>query len=87
MSVPQVPLPEDPLPEHPPPLPPSNRGLGGCAMVFLVLVGVVLLLPGLCSLVAMGMFGGSGGLGLIYLLTFAVAAGGIALIRYAVRNR
>ena len=82
MSVPQV-----PLPEEPPPVPPPQRGLGGCAMVFLVLVGVVLLLPGLCSLISMGMFGASGGLGLIYLLTFAVAAGGIALIRYAVRNR
>lgn len=83
MSVPQVPLPGQPPPVPPPP----QRGLGGCAMVFLVLIGVVLLLPGLCSLVSMGMFGAGGGLGLIYLLTFAVAAGGIVLIRYAVRNR
>jgi len=83
MSVPQVPLPGEPPPVPPPP----QRGIGGCAMVFLVLVGVVLLLPGLCSLIAMGAFGGSGGLGLIYLVTFAIAAGGIMLIRYAVRNR
>ncbi len=56
-------------------------------MALLVTVGVVLLLPGLCSLISMGLFGGSGGLALIYLVTFAIAAGGIALIRYAIRNR
>lgn len=83
MSVPEV-----PLHETPPPVPPPKRGMGGCAMVFLVLIGVVLLLPGLCSLIAMGAFGGGdGALILIYLLTFGVAAGGIALIRFAVRNR
>jgi hypothetical protein len=81
MSVPEV------APSGMPPLPPK-RGLGGCAMVFLVLIGVVLLLPGLCSLVSMGFFGaGDGALVLIYLVTFAIAAGGIVLIRYAIRNR
>ncbi len=77
MSVPAVP-PSDPAP---------RQGLGGCAMALLVTIGVVLLLPGLCSLISMGLFGGSGGLALIYLVTFAIAAGGIALIRYAIRNR
>jgi len=82
MSVPAV-----RPPETPPPLPPK-QGLGGCAMVFLVLVGVVLLLPGLCSLISMAAFGaGDGALVLIYLLTFGIAAGGIMLIRFAVRNR
>jgi hypothetical protein len=56
-------------------------------MALLILVGIVLLLPGICSVIAAGMFGGSGGLALIYLATFAIAAGGIALIRYAIRNR
>jgi len=56
-------------------------------MVLLILIGVVLLLPGLCSLVFMGFAGGGGGLGLLYLVTFAIAAGGIMLIRYAIRNR
>jgi hypothetical protein len=77
MSVPQVP-PSDPAPK---------QGLGGCATTLLVLVGIVLLLPGICSVIAAGLFGGSGGLALIYLATFAIAAGGIVLIRYAVRNR
>jgi len=69
------------------PLPPPSRGLGVFVTTLLVLVGVVLLLPGLCSLISIGLFGGSGGLALIYLATFAIAAGGIALIRYAIRNR
>jgi hypothetical protein len=84
MTVPEVPPPgSTPQPDSAP-----KRGLGGVVTVLLVLVGVVLLLPGLCSLLAMRLLGGGGGaLGLIYLLTFAVAAGGVMLIRYAVRNR
>ena len=82
MSVPAV-----PPSARPPPLPPK-QGIGGCAMVFLILIGVVLLLPGLCSLVSMASFGaGDGALVLIYLVTFGIAFGGFALIRYAVRNR
>jgi hypothetical protein len=82
MSVPTTPPPSEP------PTQPTYNRLGGCAVAFLILIGVVLLLPGLCSLgfmVAMG--GGNGPLPLLWLLTFAIAAGGIALIRYAIRNR
>jgi len=51
----------------------------------------VLVLPGICSLVFMIplLLGRSspGGWGLVWLITFLIAAGGIALIRYAVKNR
>ena len=80
----------EPTPPAPPPLPPPrSQGLGGCMVAFLVLIGVMLLLPGICSLIFMGASGlkiGTDIAGLI-LLTFAIAAGGIALIAFAVRNR
>jgi hypothetical protein len=50
----------------------------------------VLLLPGICSLIFIGLGGlggGNGSIGGLWLLTFLVAAGGIALIMFAVRNR
>jgi hypothetical protein len=76
------------VPEVRPPDSAPKQGLGGCLTTLLVLVGIVLLLPGLCSLIFMGAAGGGGGgLALVYLLTFAIAAGGVMLIRYAVRNR
>ena len=71
--------------------PPTGRpkGLGGCLVAFLVLVGIVLLLPGLCSLAFMIAFGGrdAGPIGLLWLVCFAIGIGGIMLIRYAVKNR
>ncbi|HMK78273.1 MAG TPA: hypothetical protein VK438_01425 [Xanthobacteraceae bacterium] len=76
-----------------PKLPPQGRipgpqGLGVFLTVLFVLVGIVLLLPGLCSLVFMvGMGSGGGPLVLLWLLTFGIAAGGVVLIRYAIRNR
>lgn len=72
-------------PEGPSP-PPSN----GCLTALMILVGIVLLLPGLCSLVVGGIMltGGDriGDFGGIFLFTFAVAIGGIMLIRVAVRR-
>jgi hypothetical protein len=84
MSVPDIP-PHAPLgsrPERP-------QGLGGCLVAFLVVVGIVLVLPGLCSLIFLGVFGiqGLGAMLLVFLLTFVVGIGGIMLIRYAVKNR
>jgi hypothetical protein len=81
---------DEPAPPALPPVPPSPpQGMGGCMVAFLVLIGVALLLPGICSLLFMGASGlkiGADIAGLI-LLTFAIAAGGIALIVFAVRNR
>jgi hypothetical protein len=82
----------EPSPPAPPRVSsPPPPGMGGCMVAFLVLVGVVLLLPGICSLIFMG-FGGLGGggqggiVGLMF-LTFLIAAGGVALIVFAIRNR
>jgi hypothetical protein len=69
--------------------PPRPQGLGGCLTAFLVLVGIALLLPGICSLLFMGASGVNvgGEIAGLMLLTFAIAAGGIALIAFAIRNR
>ena len=80
-------LPETPLPESAPP----RRHLGAVLMVLLVLIGIILLLPGLCSLVFMGLSVGSSSssspLPLLWVFTFGIAFGGVMLIRYAVKNR
>ena len=76
----------EPTPSAPPPRP---QGMTGCTVVFLVLIVIGLLLPGLCSLLfivaGVGRFEGSV-VGLVA-LTFTIGAGGIALIVFAVRNR
>lgn len=79
-------MPDPNLPPPPPPRPPS---MGGCLSAILVLVGVVLLLPGICSLLVMtaGGINIGGDIAGLILLTFLISAGGIALIVYAARNR
>ena len=60
----------------------------GCLTAFMVLVGVVLLLPGVCTLAFLG--GGPSAsdptMSLIALITFLIALGGIALIVFALRR-
>ena len=80
----------EPPPPALPPVTPPRQGIGGCLAVFLVLIGVVLLLPGICSLIFMGLGGfggGNGGLAGLWFLTILIAAGGVALIVFAIRNR
>ena len=81
---------DDPTPSaapEPPPGPvaaPPQRN--GCLTACLVLVGLVLLLPGLCT---MAFFRGATSdptMSLIALITFAVALGGIALIAFALQR-
>ena len=66
--------------------------VGACIpvlMVLLILVGIILLLPGLCSLAAIVILAGGGLDGrllLLWMFCFTVSAGGIWLIRYAVRK-
>jgi len=74
-----------PTAPEPPPMPsptaaPPQRN--GCLTAFMVLVGVVLFLPGLCT---MAFLGGHTDptMSLIALITFIVALGGIALIAFA----
>lgn len=77
-----IPEPSLPVP------PPRPRGIGGCLAAFLVLVGIVLLLPGVCSLVFMfAGVGPDGGIAVLWLISFVIGAGAIALISYAIRNR
>lgn len=81
MSVP------DDLPLSQPPQRP--QGLGGCIVALLVVIGIVLLLPGLCSLIFVLAYQGegAGSVGLLWLITFVIAALGIMLMRYAIKNR
>ena len=71
----------------PPPTP--GPGLSGCAAALLALLGIILVLPGLCSLVSIFALIGESNFHLafvlLWLVTFALAAGGIMLIRYALR--
>ena len=83
MSVPQVP------PDAPPPPPPMS----GCALALLALIGIVLLLPGLCSLIVIGISLSDGSLGRnlgdvlgFFVVSFLAAAGGIFLLRFVFRG-
>jgi len=72
-----------------PPRPPAQRN--GCLASIMVLLGIVLLLPGICALVFVvsdpkGMLVDSGMLGVL-LVCLAIATGGIALIWSAVKSR
>ena len=73
-----------PLPPPASPLPPERQPRSGAVSALMVIGGVILLLPGLCSLffmVALGSNTGSvGALGLLWLVCFAISAGGIAMI-------
>ena len=82
MSVPDTPRPLAPQP-------PNRRG--GCLSVLLALIGVVLMLPGICSLVFLVGFVGGGGTSPgsivgIWIFTFLLAAVGIALIVSGIRR-
>jgi hypothetical protein len=68
-------------PEPPPPSPAAAPPRNGCVTAILVLMGVVLLLPGLCTLVVFGNHLAATPIGG---LTFFVAFGGFVLILLAV---
>ena len=58
------------------------------AKILLAVLGIVLLLPGVCSVIFIGIFGsnGAGPLWILWLFTFAIAWGGFVLLRKAFRN-
>jgi hypothetical protein len=59
-------------------------GSSGCLSLFLVLIGIVLLLPGICSAIFMvGMGTSDGGLVVIWVGTFVLAGFGVCLIGIA----
>jgi hypothetical protein len=77
----------DPQPRGPTP------GRNPWVTALLILIGIILLLPGLCSLVfSIAMFGDPGGYGddpgilSLMIFCFLIGAGGIALIVFAIRR-
>ena len=48
--------------------------------IVMVVFGIILLLPGVCSLFFMSMGGSDGPLVILWLICFAISAGGIALL-------
>ena len=76
-------------PEPNPPAVSPQRRLSRVAAVLLTLLGIVMLLPGVCSIffIVVLPHGGGGVVSLLWLACFAISAGGIWLITYAVRNR
>ena len=67
-------------PEPTDPAPPRRRDVA--TTIVMVIAGIILLLPGVCSLFFMSAMGsGSAGpLGALWLICFAISAGGIALL-------
>ena len=86
MSVPEIP----PSPPQAPP-PARSRGPGRVVSVILVLIGIVLLLPGICSLYFMAVIvPGKGGVEHVVgvsVVSFVIVALVIAVIVYAIRHR
>jgi drug/metabolite transporter (DMT)-like permease len=90
--------PEPPRPKGHPPLfagpsaptpPPSGRS--GCMVALMIVAGIILLLPGICALAYVvpnpkHAFNDNEAV-IVFLTLLAIAAGGIALIFYAVRPR
>jgi len=76
-----------------PPRPASTRSVA--LTVLLIIVGIILLLPGLCSLATIAILWSVGptgvfddaGLILLWVFRLAVSIGGIVLIRYAWTRR
>lgn len=77
-------------PESPPGLPPrqpSQEG-SGCLTAILIVIGIILLLPGLCSLIFVfgGLVKSAEDVQFVALLMM-VGAAGVALIWWAIRGR
>jgi hypothetical protein len=71
-----------------PPLPDDSSASNGCLTAVMVLVGIILLLPGLCSLIFVfgGLIKSSGDLQFV-IVSMMVGAAGVGLIWWAVRGR
>jgi hypothetical protein len=81
-----------------PPLEPPRPAVpprSGCLTAFMVLLGIVLLLPGLCALILTGtiliqdprsLFSDAGGTISLWVYCFGISALGIILLRSAMRS-
>jgi|tagenome__1003787_1003787.scaffolds.fasta_scaffold19211149_2 uncharacterized membrane protein YqjE len=87
MSMP----PPDPVPQARPAPQGGNQGAAhGCLAAFFALLGVIMVLPGLCSFVVLLTAIGQDWrtniqIAPLWIITFVVAAGGIWLVRHALR--
>ena len=79
-------IPGPPPPSPPSPPPPEQRS--GCLTAILIVIGIILLLPGLCSLlfVVGGLVKTAEDVQFVALLMM-VGAAGVALIWWAIRGR
>jgi hypothetical protein len=93
MSTSDTPSPRAPQPpepnDGPPPPPPTLRN--GCLTAFMVIAGIILLLPGLCALIfGVGSLTSPGGFdsGFVpfILVGLIVGAVGVLMIRWAIRD-
>jgi hypothetical protein len=89
MSHSDTPPPQPPSPEMSGGLPPSPRH--GCLTAFMVIVGIILLLPGLCALIfGVGSLTSRGGFEKdilpFVLVGLMVGAVGVLMIRWAIRG-
>jgi hypothetical protein len=79
------------VPDIKPPDPQRPAGLGGCMMAFLIILGILMLLPGLCALIFLVELHPSrsdmNAIIAIGFITFLIGAAGVGLIVLAVRNR
>jgi hypothetical protein len=77
-----------------PPPPPARSGGQPLVTFLLIAAGVILIFPGVCSLAAIIILSGidpqgvfnEGGLVLLWVACFALAIGGVLLIRFAIRR-
>jgi uncharacterized membrane protein HdeD (DUF308 family) len=77
--------------DHPPPPPPVTQQRSGCLVAFMIVAGIILLLPGLCALIFGGLALSEGSIpsdiASLILLGLFVGAGGVMLIVSAIRGR
>ncbi len=75
-----------------PPVPTPDRARGGCLTAFMVISGIILLMPGLCALLFGGISISEGGriesdIAPLVFLGLVVGIGGAALIWAAIKGR
>jgi hypothetical protein len=76
-------------PAEPPAAPPDNipPPRHGCLTALMVIVGIIFLLPGLCTLAVAKDLHADPLFGVIAIIAFVVGIGGIILIRLALRGQ
>jgi hypothetical protein len=78
-----------PSPSEPPPRPPPPQQRSGCLVAFMILTGLILLLPGLCALGFAALTSSSTEpvVSLLVMIGLVLGGVGVALIWSAIRGR